>query len=193
MLEYILRELVTFSRPASDLSGRVSTRDVIEEALGIAKYYKGGKNRNIVSRVPDDLPAIVGVRDQLVQVIFNLVLNAIDATGKGGSIVVEAQREGNRVEWTVVDDGIGIDPAVQSRLFRPYFTTKKQGTGLGLFVIRRIVEAHGGTVGVESELGRGTTFRVSLPEKRTTGEPSVSTVGLAPRSVDLSLADAPDR
>ena len=162
-IQNILRELITFSRPASDLSGRVSTRDVIEEALGIAKYYKGGKNRNIVSSVPDDLPAIVGVRDQLVQVIFNLVLNAIDATGKGGSIAVTAQREGDRVEWTVADDGIGIDPAVQARLFRPYFTTKKQGTGLGLFVIRRIVEAHGGTVGVESESGRGTTFRVSLP------------------------------
>ncbi len=174
-IQNILRELITFSRPASDLSGRVSTREVIEEALGIAKYYKGGKNRNIVSHVPDDLPAIVGVRDQLVQVIFNLVLNAIDATGKGGSIVVKAQREGDRVEWTVADDGIGIDPSVQARLFRPYFTTKKQGTGLGLFVIRRIVDAHGGTVGVESESGKGTTFVVSLPVERTQGEPRNST------------------
>ena len=164
-IQNILRELITFSRPASAFSGKVATADVIAEALGIAKYYKGGKNRNIVSEVPDDLPAIVGVRDQLVQVIFNLVLNAIDATGKGGRIVVEARRAGNRVEWTVADDGIGIDPAGQARLFRPYFTTKKQGTGLGLFVIRRIVEAHGGTVGVESESGRGTTFRVSLPVK----------------------------
>jgi len=164
-IQNILRELITFSRPASALSGKVATADVISEALGIAKYYKGGKNRNIVSEVPGDLPAIVGVRDQLVQVIFNLVLNAIDATGKGGCIVVGARRAGSRVEWTVADDGVGIDPAVQARLFRPYFTTKKQGTGLGLFVIRRIVEAHGGTVGVESESGKGTTFRVSLPVK----------------------------
>ena len=122
-----------------------------------------GKNRDIVAEVPDDLPAIVGVRDRLVQVIFNLVLNAIDATGKGGRIEVRAKRDGDRIEWTVTDDGIGIDPAVQSRLFRPYFTTKKQGTGLGLFVIRRIVEAHGGEVGVRSAPGEGTTFRVSLP------------------------------
>ena len=164
-IQNTLRELVTFSRPASDLSGRVSTRDVIEEALGIAKYYKGGKNRSIAGRIPDDLPPVVGVRDQLVQVVFNLVLNAIDATGKGGTIAVEARRTGDRVEWSVTDDGTGIDPTVQARLFRPYFTTKKQGTGLGLFVIRRIVEAHGGTVGVESELGKGTTFRVSLPVK----------------------------
>ncbi len=164
-IQNTLRELVTFSRPASDIRGKVSTGDVIEEALGIAKYYKGGKNRNIVARIPDDLPALVGVRDQLVQVIFNLVLNAIDATGKGGSIVVQAERQGNHVEWSVADDGLGIDPAVQPRLFRPYFTTKKQGTGLGLFVIRNIVEAHGGSVRVESQLGQGTTFRVLLPVK----------------------------
>jgi len=162
-IQNILRELVTFSRPASDSRGRVSTRDVFDDALGIAKYYKGGKNREIVVEVPGDLPTLVGVRDQLVQVIFNLVLNAIDATGKGGRIEVRARRDGDRIEWTVSDDGIGIDPAVQARLFRPYFTTKKQGTGLGLFVIRRIVEAHGGEVAVESEPGRRTTFRVSLP------------------------------
>jgi signal transduction histidine kinase len=63
----------------------------------------------------------------------------------------------------VSDDGGGIDPAHRARLFHPYFTTKKHGTGLGLFVIRRIVEAHGGTVAVESEPGQGATFRVTLP------------------------------
>lgn len=158
-----LRELVTFSRPASDQSGRVSVREVIDEALGIAKFYKGGKNRVIVANVSDNLPPLVGVRDQFVQVVFNLVLNAIDATGKGGRIEVTAAADGARVVLTVADDGGGIDPAHRARLFRPYFTTKRHGTGLGLFVIRRIVEAHGGAVAVESEPGRGATFRVTLP------------------------------
>jgi signal transduction histidine kinase len=158
-----LRELVTFSRPASDQRGRVSVRDVIDEALAIAKFYKGGKNRLIVASVADDLPPLTGVRDQFVQVVFNLVLNAIDATGKGGRIEVAAAADGDRVVLTVSDDGGGIDPAHRARLFRPYFTTKKHGTGLGLFVIRRIVEAHGGTVAVESEPGKGATFRVALP------------------------------
>lgn len=162
-IQTILRELVVFSRPASDSRGRVSTLDVFEDALGIAKYYKGGKNRTIAAKVPADLPAVVGVRDQLVQVVFNLVLNAIDATGKGGIITLEAFREENRVIWTVTDDGAGIDPAALAKLFRPYFTTKKHGTGLGLFVTRRIVESHGGTVVVDSEIGRGTTFRAALP------------------------------
>jgi two-component system NtrC family sensor kinase len=162
-IQTILRELVTFSRPASDQRGRVSVREVVDEALGIAKFYKGGKNRQIAADVPADLPPLVGVRDQFVQVVFNLVLNAIDATGKGGRIVVTAAAAGDAVVLTVTDDGAGIDPTHQARLFRPYFTTKKHGTGLGLFVIRRIVEEHGGTVGVESEAGQGTTFRVTFP------------------------------
>jgi len=98
-----------------------------------------------------------------VQVVFNLLLNAIDATDKGGSISVSASAAGGVLVLTVADDGSGIPAEVLPRLFRPYFTTKKHGTGLGLFVLRRIVEAHGGSVGVESEVGRGTIFRVELP------------------------------
>lgn len=162
-IQGILRELVTFSRPASDQRGRVSIKDVVDEALGIAKYYKGGKSRQIIANVPSDLPLIEGVRDQIVQVVFNLVLNAIDATGKGGKIEVTGAHANDRIIVTVADDGTGIDSAVQSRLFRPYFTTKKQGTGLGLFVTRKIIESHGGTIECDSAAGKGTRFIVSLP------------------------------
>jgi len=98
-----------------------------------------------------------------VQVVFNLVLNAIDATQKGGLIAVTAARVADGVEVAVRDDGSGIDPAHRPRMFQPYFTTKKQGTGLGLFVTRKIVSEYGGTVDFESVPGEGTTFRVRLP------------------------------
>lgn len=162
-IQTILRELVGFSRPASDQAGRVRLDDVVTEALRIAKFYNGGNNRRIVATLDSDLPPLHGVRDQFVQIVFNLVLNAIDATVKGGRIEVSVRDAGDEVTLEVSDDGCGMAPEVTARLFRPYFTTKKHGTGLGLFVIRRIAEAHGGTVGVESEVGRGTTFRVTLP------------------------------
>ena len=165
-IQTILRELIGFSRPASDLRGRVAVEDVVTEALRIAKFYKGGKNRQIVAAVERDLPAFQGVRDQFVQVVFNLVLNAIDATDKGGRIEVCASHADGTLRLTVCDDGSGIAPEHLTRLFRPYFTTKSHGTGLGLFVIRRIVEAHGGAVTVESVVGRGTTFAVALPVVR---------------------------
>lgn len=162
-IQTTLRELVTFSRPASDTRGRVSLRGIVDEALGIAKYYKGVKNREVRSDVPADLPPLVGVRDQLVQVVFNLVLNAIDATGKGGKVVIAAAHDAGKLVVTVSDDGHGIDPAHRDRLFRPYFTTKRHGTGLGLFVTRKLVDAHGGTVECESRPGEGTTFRLVFP------------------------------
>src|SRR5262249_21011366 len=82
----ILRELVNFSRPASSARTRVALGEILDEALGIAKYYKGTKNRRITLDVPTDTPPLAGVRDQLVQLFLNLVLNAIDATGRGGAI-----------------------------------------------------------------------------------------------------------
>ena len=162
-IQAILRELVTFSRPASDTRGRVYLREIVDEALGIAKYYKGVKNRHVRAEVPADLPPVVGVRDQLVQVFFNLVLNAIDATGKGGTVLIAASVEGGRLVATVTDDGHGIDPKHRERLFRPYFTTKRSGTGLGLFVTQKLVHAHGGTVECDSRPGEGTTFRLVFP------------------------------
>jgi two-component system, NtrC family, sensor kinase len=162
-IQSILRELVTFSRPASDTRDRVSLQEIVGEALGIAKYYKGVKGRIIRADIPNDLPPILGIRDQLVQIFFNLVLNAIDATSKGGSVAISAYEEDERLVVVVSDDGHGIDPKHRERLFRPYFTTKKHGTGLGLFVTQKLVRAHGGTVECESTPGEGTTFTLVFP------------------------------
>ena len=158
-----LRELITFSRPASTARTRVALADVVQEALNIAKYYKRTKARHIVTDLPADLPAVLGVRDQLVQVFLNLVLNASDATGTGGRLTVRACRDGNHVAVEVEDDGAGIPAEMQARLFQAYFTTKKHGTGLGLFVTRKLITDHGGSIACASQPGRGTTFRLRLP------------------------------
>ncbi len=168
-IQGILRELTQFSRPPAQEKSRYTIKDIVDEALNIVKYYKGTKSRTLTADIPPDLPVLHGVRDQLVQVIFNLVLNAIDATDRGGRIEIAARAAGGRVLLTVRDDGAGIAADKHASVFRPYFTTKKQGTGLGLFVTNKIVGEHGGTVTFESEPKRGTTFSVSLPvgEKNT--------------------------
>jgi len=162
-IQGIVRELTTFGRPASQERAWFSIHEIVDEALNIAKYYLGTKSRTIHSSVPTNLPVLFGVRDQLVQVIFNLVLNAIDATAKGGAIEITTTLSGGDLEIAVRDNGTGIDPDHRSRIFRPYFTTKRQGTGLGLFVTHKIVHEYGGNVTFDSELGAGTTFRIRLP------------------------------
>jgi signal transduction histidine kinase len=158
-----LRELVEFSRPASTERTRVALGDILEEALNIAKYYKRTRGRIASAKLSPELPPLYAVRDQLVQVFLNLVLNAIDATDRDGHIELSVTLRAGGVEVAVGDNGHGIAAEHAGRLFQPYFTTKKHGTGLGLFVTRKLVADHGGTVCFESRPGEGTVFRVWLP------------------------------
>ncbi|MBY0528443.1 MAG: hypothetical protein K2R98_33940 [Gemmataceae bacterium] len=162
-IQNTLRELVNFSRPTTTEHSWVSLPEVIDEALNIAKYYKGASRRVVEAHVPPNLPLLHGARDQFVQAFLNLVLNAIDATGKGGRIDLKVTREDGSLMVTVRDDGHGISPERASRLFQPYFTTKKHGTGLGLFVTRKLMADHGGSVEFTAPPDGGAEFHVRLP------------------------------
>jgi signal transduction histidine kinase len=107
-----------------------------------------------------------------VQVFLNLILNAIDATDRDGRVELAVARVGDGALVTVRDTGCGIAREHAGRLFQPYFTTKKYGTGLGLFVTQRLVTDHGGTVSFESAPGQGTTFRVWLPLEESARRPA---------------------
>lgn len=124
-IQGILRELINFSRPASTAREKMALAEVIDEALGIAKYYKGVKRRSIAVDLPAALPPVVGVRGQLVSVFLNLVLNAIDATDNGGRVTIGAAVDDGVRAW-VADDGPGIAVEHRDRLFQPYFTTKRR-------------------------------------------------------------------
>jgi signal transduction histidine kinase len=162
-LHRTVRELIDFSRPASSAETLVRPADVVDDALGIAKYYPRTKQRTIVSRVSADVPAVRGVRDHLTQVVLNLVLNGVDATETGGRVTVDAEVGENALRLSVRDDGRGIGVADRCRLFQPFFTTKPHGTGLGLFVSRQVVAEMGGRLTYRTGLGEGSTFTVELP------------------------------
>jgi signal transduction histidine kinase len=162
-IERTIRELVDFSRPASSELSRTHVADVVEEALGIAKYYQRTQRRSIGTDVPDDLPTVVVMRDCLIQVVLNLVLNAVDATEDEGRIHLQARVEDGWLVLSVEDDGRGISLADRCRIFQPFFTTKSHGTGLGLFVSRQILEDVSGQLTYRTEPGQGSTFFVRLP------------------------------
>ena len=136
----------------------------LSEALALLAKYKD--DCKILAGGQSLVPAMnfrlarPGVHDQLVQVFLNLILNAIDATAKNGRIEIRAAAERGGIRVEVRDDGPGIPPEQAARLFQPYFTTKKHGTGLGLFVTRQLVADHGGDVAFDSTRGEGTVFRV---------------------------------
>jgi signal transduction histidine kinase len=112
------------------------------------------------------IPSILADREQIQSVVTNLVLNARDAVGQIGRIHLRTEHVGSSVVLAVSDNGCGMSAAfLKDSLFRPFQSTKKKGLGIGMFQSRMIVEAHGGSIRVESEMGKGTTFRVCLPVK----------------------------
>jgi putative PEP-CTERM system histidine kinase len=152
-----LRRRPESTRVDADLNQLVA--EALDRANGAANVE--------VTRELQPLPAILADREQLQSVVTNLVLNARDALGSGGAITVRTESRGERVLLSVMDNGCGMSPAFLSEsLFRPFQSTKKKGLGIGLFQSRAIVHAHGGGIHVESELGKGTTFVVSLPVKQ---------------------------
>ncbi|WP_437230888.1 sensor histidine kinase [Planctomicrobium sp. SH661] len=162
-IQRTLRELVEFSRPRLATTSQFDLHDVINNALNIAKYYKRKKGKTIVTKFADQLPPITAVRDQVLQVFLNLILNAMDATEEGGVIEISTERLGNAIQGAVKDNGAGIAPTDQIKLFEPYFTTKSTGTGLGLFICRNIVESSRGGIRLVRSVPGETVFTVTLP------------------------------
>ncbi len=103
------------------------------------------------------------VRDQVLQVFLNLILNALDATQEGTTIELTTQSHGNSIRILIRDEGCGIPANQHDQLFQPYFTTKETGTGLGLFVCRNVLQSAGGQIELLSSTTAGTTFAVTLP------------------------------
>ena len=161
-IQRTLRELVDFSRPAVNEQTRCDIHAMIDAALNIAKYYKRKKGKTIVTQYTENVPTLMIVRDQLVQVFLNLILNAMDATEEGGIIEIQTSREDFWLRIDFRDDGQGVPEHLQPRIFRPYFTTKATGTGLGLFVSRNIVEQNGGRNELSKTSPSGTKFSVFL-------------------------------
>ncbi|MDX1969733.1 MAG: ATP-binding protein [Planctomycetaceae bacterium] len=162
-IQRTLRELVDFSRPATKAEILADIHGVIDAALNIAKYYKRRKGKRIITSYARGIPTIRVVRDQLTQVVLNLILNAMDATPEGGSIELRTSLEGGWLRIDVRDTGPGILPQHRDRIFQPYFTTKDTGTGLGLFVCRNIVEQQlRGHIELTGSSPSGTTFTIYL-------------------------------
>ena len=190
-IQRILRELVDFSRPALNEQTRCNIHETIDAALSIAKYYKRKKGKQILTHYAENIPLMMIVRDQLVQVFLNLILNAMDATEEGGTIEIRTFRDNSWLRIDIRDDGQGVPGELRNRIFQPYFTTKATGTGLGLFVCRNIVEQNGGRIELTETSSTGTVFSVyfELPEA-----PRLPTTGLVSvaESIEISACN-PER
>ena len=163
----IVKKLMVFARQSIQEKVPVNISDVIEEGLYFLEARCSKAGISIIKKLDYNIPNIVADKNQLNQVIVNLVVNATQAMIEGGNIIIATFQEGNDIILSVEDTGMGIDDETIKKIFIPFFTTKEvnEGTGLGLSVVHGIVTSHGGTISVTSRINKGTSFKVSFPLK----------------------------
>jgi nitrogen fixation/metabolism regulation signal transduction histidine kinase len=160
-LRRIVDEFSRFARLPAPALAPLPAGELAQALLAL--YPAPPPGITLTTQVAPGLPGILADRDQLLQVLHNLLKNAFEAMPAGGALRLSVRREGEEVLFVVSDSGAGIPAELLPRVFEPYLTTKAGGTGLGLAIAERIVQEHGGRLEVASPPGQGATFTMRLP------------------------------
>ena len=168
-MDRLLSNLLVYTRPDCSKGGWHDTEQLIQAVLTLASHAMATASIEVCCHVDPQAPRLWCDGGKMKQVLLNLVLNAVQAMPKGGLLTIAvtaapaSATDVPSIHIIVRDTGAGIPPDLQSRVFDPFFTTKDQGTGLGLAIVHALIEAHHGRIDVESSLGRGTSFVITLP------------------------------
>ncbi len=161
----VIEKLLGFARKQQSGLAAIALNDTVDSVVRMINFKLDRKNITLETKLADDLPMIMADRQLIQEVIMNLLINAADAVQEGGRIGLKTKSAAQKVQLEVHDDGEGIPQHLQDQIFDPFFTTKEtgKGTGLGLSISLGIVQAHGGTIEVQSTPKEGTTFTIHLP------------------------------
>jgi signal transduction histidine kinase len=161
----LVRQMLDFYRFGQAELRPIDLNAALSEVLQSSQRRLEERRIAVERRLSANLPPVRASRDQMKQVFLNLILNGVEAMPGGGKLEVKSWRENSFVKIAICDTGCGIPPENLPKIFDPFFTTKRavHGVGLGLSVCYNIVHQHGGTIEVESEVGKGSTFTVKLP------------------------------
>ena len=163
-LEKLLTDLREFHLPKTITFEKVDLKELLQEIYFMLQDDCEKKNIRTELKIDDKALLVTGDRHSLKQVFLNLVKNSMDAMEHGGVLSIQTSLIGDQVEITVADEGCGIPEQDKEKIFSPFFTTKKEGTGLGLCISKRIIEKHtDGSLSMKSKEGKGTSFKISLP------------------------------
>lgn len=164
-LDGIIRNFLEAIRPRPPDLGEVNVVEIIEDVLRFQGKELADRGLAVEGELPASTPVIMADRNQLKQVFFNLVKNAMEAMPAGGKLALRVGADDDSVFIRIADSGSGIKTEDLTKLFSPYHTTKTGGHGLGLMIVQRIMRDHGGHVGIESKQGVGTVVTLQFPQK----------------------------
>jgi signal transduction histidine kinase len=167
-LNHIINQFLSLARPSRLKLDLININQVIEKVMNIIKHQAKNQNINISLQLAAKLESIYGDEDQLIQVLLNIILNGFAAIEQNGKISICSKMHDGKIYIDIKDTGQGIPLKIQDRIFDLYFSTKKEGGGIGLSVCKNIIEAHEGRITFKSKIGEGTTFTIEIPVKDPT-------------------------
>jgi two-component system NtrC family sensor kinase len=161
----ILRGMLDFARAPEKEKMPTNINNLLQELLLLVSYQSEYKKTKINKELDPDIPSIMAIPGKLKQVFMNIIINALQAMPEGGELNVSTAVNGNpqHIVVTIKDTGSGISEEDMSRIFQPFYTSKKTGTGLGLSISYGIIKAHGGEIEIKSDHEKGTSFFIYLP------------------------------
>jgi PAS domain S-box-containing protein len=162
-LDYIVTQFLQAIRPTPPRMVQANLNDILRETMDLLRPELENRGLHIIEKHAQGLPLAKMDPAQIKQALVNIIKNAMQAMNRGGELTVQTGATPDNIWVSVSDTGCGIPEDQLNRIFAPFFTTKKKGSGLGLMIVQRIVREHGGRIDLESAQGRGTTFRVWLP------------------------------
>jgi two-component system NtrC family sensor kinase len=162
----LVQRTLEFYRPSQGRAAATDVNRLIDNVLALTSKRLEHGRVHVRTQLPANLPALSVVPDQLTQVCLNLIINAVEAMPQGGTLTIVSAQRGDWLAIEIHDTGAGLAPDEATRIFEPFYTTKADGTGLGLAVSYGIIQQHGGRIEVHSTPGQGTTFTVLLPVPR---------------------------
>ena len=162
-LDTIIRQFLRALRPTQPVLHPEQPTDVLQETLALLKTEFENRRISVSVDITDSIPSVQLDRSQIKQVFFNLIKNALEAMPDSGALRIVVSAGDVYVDIAFIDTGKGIAPGEMQRVFEPYHTTKRTGTGLGLMIVQRIIDEHGGEIELSSKPGAGTCFKVRLP------------------------------
>jgi signal transduction histidine kinase len=165
-LTHTMESLLSFARPAKAKLRSTDVNVSVEKVLFLVKQQSRGGVVSIEPQLSAGLPPVLADPSQLEQVFLNICLNAFQAMSGGGTLTVRTRAGDGNVVVEVEDTGPGIPSELRAQVFKPFFTTKREGNGLGLAISARIVAEHGGHIGYRCPPGGGTIFIVTLQQAR---------------------------
>ncbi|MGZ4816866.1 MAG: sensor histidine kinase, partial [Terriglobales bacterium] len=165
-LKSIIGRFSDFSKMPQPQLQRVQINDLLKRIVTLHEPQFTASGRTPIKAKLDlaDIPPIDADPDLLHRVFSNLVLNAMDAMPQGGTLTVRTRALESTIQIEISDTGTGLTPEECQRIFTPYYTSKQHGTGLGLAIVQSVISDHRGSIAVESQSGRGATFRIELPQ-----------------------------